>query len=119
MDYRLPDLNKFDLIGRTEEKDIMVLIFKKKSEEFLSPITEETETLPDMGDLAILWNSGNEDQAIIARVADKEYAAELRTWPYMANTGKWYMKGIRFRNQNQYNKILKYKGNVAEEAKED
>lgn len=99
--------------------DTIVMTFrKKKSKEFLSPVTNELECVPEIGELAILWDEGRWRNAIIARLADKEFVADLDDSPFMAHTGVWYDKAIRFRNPEQFDKVIKYRGNVAEEKKE-
>lgn len=114
----LPDLSYYDLIDRSETVDTIVMTFRKKSKDFLSPVTNELECVPEIGELAIFWDEGRWLNAIIARLSDKDFVAELNDSPFMAHTGKWYDKAIRFRNPEQLDKVIKYRGNVAEEKKE-
>lgn len=114
----LPDLSYYDLIDRSETVDTIVMTFRKKSSDFLSPVTNELECVPGIGELAIFWDEGRWRNAIIARLSEKAFVAELNECPFMAHTGVWYDKAIRFRNPEQFNKVTKYRGNVAEEKKE-
>lgn len=113
----LPDLSCYDLIDRSETVDTIVMTYRKKSKEFLSPVTNELECVPEIGELAIFWDYGKERNAIIARLSDKDYATDLK-YSFMIHTGEWYDNAIRFRNPEQFNKVTKYRGNVAEEKKE-
>ncbi len=119
MDNRLPDLIMYDLIEKMELGDTIILTFKKKSEEFLSPYTNEIEMIPEVGDLAIFWDPGKESQAIVARLIDRDFAVEYQEYPYMASTRKWFKKAIKFRNPDQFDKIIKYKDDVAKKVQKD
>ena len=66
-----------------------------------------------MGDLAIFWDKGKEWKAVVAPLADKDFAAEYQKHPYKASTQDWYENAIRFRNPDQLNKIINYRSNVA------
>lgn len=74
--------------------------------------TGENEYIPDIGDLAIFWDKSKEWKAIVARLSDKEYAAQYQSHPYKASNEEWYDMAIRFRDPNQLDKIIKYKQNA-------
>ncbi len=63
--------------------------------------TECEEELPKIGDLAIMWNN-NHREAIISRVNNEE----MDSMPYQAKNGEWYKNAIRFRDEEQYLKVL-------------
>lgn len=111
------DLSDYDLVERIDDGDSVLLSLKKKSRDFLSVHTKEMETRPEIGDMAIVWDPGKESRAVIVRLADREFAVDYQEHPYMAHTGEWFKKAVRFRNPEQLDKIIKYKGNVAEEKK--
>lgn len=115
MNDRLLDLSDYDLIERRDEGDNVFLSLKKKSRDFLSVYTGEMETLPEIGDLAIVWDRGQEKGARIVKLTDKEFAASCQDYPYKAHTGEWFGKAVRFRNPEQFDKIIKYKGDDAKE----
>lgn len=115
MDERLLDLSDYNLIERRDEGDNVFLSLKKKSRDYLSVYTMEMETDPEIGDMAIVWDIGEESKARIVRLADKEFAADYQDYPYKAHTGEWFRKGVRFRNPDQFDKIIKYKENATKE----
>lgn len=80
----------------------MILIFEPDTpNSFFCEETNRVEEEPNIGDLAIMWvDDGN--SAIISRVADIDYS----DFTYKAKNGVWYKKAARFRDEEQYNKIL-------------
>lgn len=111
----LPDLTDYSIQEIIKNKESMIIFLYKKDKSFLLDMTGEMETAPEIGDLAILWDTGKEWKAIVAVLADKEFAADYRNHPYKASTQEWYDNAIRFRDPEQLNKIVKWRPHVAKE----
>ena len=93
IDFKIPP--ECSRISIKAEERRLILIFEPDTPN--SFFCEET----NIGDLAIMWvDDGN--SAIISRVADIDYS----DFTYKAKNGVWYKKAARFRDEEQYNKIL-------------
>lgn len=116
---QLPDLTDYVLIQKIEQGDALMLFLKKTRRDFMLDITGCMELTPEMGDIAIFWDKGKEWKAVVAPLADKDFAAEYQKYPYKASTQDWYENAVRFRNPDQLNKIINYRRNVAKKEQTD
>ena len=73
------------------------------SEQYLS-ITGHVEETPQEGNLSILWDSDHPNMAIIAYL--KSLECGLVKMEYTAENDTVYENAIRFRDEEQYQKIL-------------
>lgn len=86
---------------KAEERRLILIFEPDTPNSFFCEETNRVEEEPNIGDLAIMWvDDGN--SAIISRVADIDYS----DFTYKAKNGVWYKKAARFRDEEQYNKIL-------------
>lgn len=88
---------------QAEDKKIVILFEPETPNIFFCDETERTEEEPRIGQLAIMWGK-NRREAIISRVEDIDYT----DFTYKAKSQEWYERAIRFRDEEQYNKILFY-----------
>lgn len=78
-------------------------------------ITGHIEETPHQGDLSILWDDGYPGMAIIAYLKDLECG--LVKMEYTAENNTVYENAIRFRNEEQYQKILgKWQGSQQDQS---
>nr|DAJ47744.1 MAG TPA: hypothetical protein [Caudoviricetes sp.] len=105
-------------ISIEQDGDKIVMVIEKVTKDFMSDITGCYECPPELGDLAIFWNKGKEWKAIVSFLDDYELAAEYMELPYKARNQEWYGYAIKFRNPEQFDKILKYKPNVTKKEDE-
>lgn len=101
--FKIPEHSQFVTIEATEEK-MMAVFEKDDAGAFISNITEELEYVPSKDELAIFWGDKNSGVAVIGMVKDIRIIED--GCAYEANNGFWYNHAIRFRNPEQYNKIL-------------
>lgn len=101
--YKIPEGSKYIII-EASVKDIIALFEPHNAGAFISEITEEIEYVPSQEDLAIFWEDINPSLAIITKLKDIQF--DESGCKFMANNGSWYNHAIRFRNQEQYEKIL-------------
>lgn len=87
---------------KKEDGKVLIVIEpeEKKERTVMCEETGREEVEPEIGDLAIVWN--NPREAIISRIQDKE----MDSMPYQAKNGEWYKNAIRFRDEEQYLKVL-------------
>lgn len=104
-------------ISIEREDDKVIILFGSNNKEFVLDLTGETESPPEVGDLAIFWNAGKEYLAVIALLADKEWVPDAEKYPYKASSEEWYSHAIRFRNLSQYVKIIKHRFRNAQKNK--
>lgn len=88
---------------KVEDKRLILQFEPETPNIFFCDETERTEEEPSIGQLAILWGK-NRREAIISRVEDIDY----KDFTYKAKNQEWYERAIRFRDEEQYNKILLY-----------
>ena len=88
---------------QAEYKKIVILFEPETPNFFFCDETERTEEEPRIGQLAIMWGK-NRREAIISRVED----IDCTDFTYKAKNQEWYERAIRFRDEEQYNKILSY-----------
>lgn len=100
-----------------QENDKIVILFEGNNKEFVLDLTGETESPPEIGDLAIFWNAGKEYLAVIALLVNKEWVPEAEKYPYKASNEEWYSHAIRFRNLSQFVKIIKHRFRNAQKNK--
>ena len=73
-------------------------------EEFLCELTGENEEIARVGEFAIMWEETKRDKAIVSRVLDvKNMHGRI---VYQATTVALYDNAIRFRNYDQYKRVL-------------
>lgn len=92
---------------KIEEQDgkVIILLEGKESREFMSPLTGSMETMPATGDLAILWNGCENEDAIIAVVDSWKVGENVEEFRYVASNGVPYEHAMRFRDKIQYDKV--------------
>ena len=62
-----------------QENDKIVILFEGNNKEFVLDLTGETESPPEIGDLAIFWNAGKEYLAVIALWQTRNGCRNLRS----------------------------------------
>ena len=68
--------------------------------------TDHVESVPTTGDLAIFWEENDSRSAIIARMDDYNVDDDIDGKAlFQAANGIWYEHAMRFRSDEQYNKI--------------
>ena len=115
----LPYTEDYEVFQRVDAGDYVTLVLKRSSKDFLLDITGEMESSPETGDLAIFWDKGKEWKAYIAILIDKEFAAQYQDYPYKSSTQEWHGNAIRFRNQEQLDKIINYRPDAAKKEETD
>lgn len=105
--YRIPDHSRFITVEATE-KEIITFFEPDDTGAFISDITEELEYIPGKNELAIFWGNSNSGIAIIGKMKDIQF--DENGCVFEANNGLWYDHAIRFRNSEQYDKILQSNG---------
>lgn len=101
--YKIPEGSKY-IIVEASAKEIIVLFEPESSGAFISDITEDLEYIPSPGDLAIFWGDTNPGLAIIAKMKDIKF--DESGSKFESQSGFWYDHAIRFRNPEQYERIL-------------
>lgn len=86
---------------KAEGRALTILFEPENPNVFFCQETERTEEEPRVGQLAVLWDELHND-AIISRVSDIDY----KDFTYQSTNGMWYSHAARFRDEEQYNKIL-------------
>lgn len=86
---------------RAEGRSLIILFEPDTPNSFFCPETERVEEEPKIGELAIMWDNRH-GEAIISRVEDIDYS----NFTYKAKNSVWYRHAVRFRDEEQYNKIL-------------
>ncbi|MCI1681417.1 MAG: hypothetical protein LKI39_02550 [Bacteroides sp.] len=81
----------------------IITIGKMEPLEFESEITGELEQKPIVGNLCILWNDDDRENAIIAKLQDWENDGQAKAYK---GANRWYHNAIRFRNGEQLDAIL-------------
>lgn len=99
-------------ISIEKEDDKVIILFERKEKEFVLNLTGETESYPEIGDLAILWNEGKEYLAVIGLLSEKEWVPEAHEYPYKASNEEWYSHAVRFRNLEQFKNIIRHRFNA-------
>lgn len=94
---------------KTEDKKIIILFEPENPNVLFCEETGQTEEEPSIGQIAIMWNEKC-SEAILSRVEDVDY----KDFTYKARGGEWYDHAIRFRDEDQYNRIIKYNGTKTE-----
>lgn len=87
---------------KAEGRALTILFEPENPNVFFCQETERTEEEPRVGQLAVLWD-GKYNDAIISKVSDIDY----ENFTYQSTNGIWYKNAVRFRDEEQYNKILK------------
>lgn len=99
-DFKIPP--ECSRISIKAEGRVLTILFEPENPNiFFCQETGRTEEEPRVGQLAVLWDEMHND-AIISRVSDIDY----KEFIYMASNGMWYRNAARFRDEEQYNKIL-------------
>lgn len=86
---------------KTEDKKIIILFEPESPNIFFCDETGRTEEEPCIGQLAIMWGKDRRE-AIISRVIDTDYT----DFTYQAKNDEWYDHAVRFRDEEQYSKII-------------
>lgn len=86
---------------KTEDKKIIISFEPENPNVFFCDETGRAEEEPRIGQLAIMWGKDRRE-AIISKVIDTDYG----DFTYQAKNGEWYDHAVRFRDEEQYNKIL-------------
>lgn len=99
-DYKIPpECSRISI--RAEGRNLVILFEPDTPNGFFCPETERVEEEPKIGELAIMWDNRH-GEAIISRVEDIDYS----NFTYKAKNSVWYRHAVRFRDEEQYNKIL-------------
>lgn len=99
-DYKIPpECSRISI--RAEGRSLIILFEPDTPNSFFCPETERVEEEPKIGELAIMWDNRH-GEAIISRVEDIDYS----NFTYKAKNSVWYRHAVRFRDEEQYNKIL-------------
>lgn len=103
--YPIPDGISHIDIKCMPEDNVLVMTFVPKSPlETLCDKTGMVETGAVVGDVAIVWNKGMMDKAVISVIEDWE--RKLDRVVFVANNGVEYDKAIKFRDLKQYLDII-------------
>lgn len=101
--YKIPENTKYVTVEATTD-GITTIFESNDTGAFISDITGELEYIPNKDDLSIFWGDINPRAAIIAKIKDIQFDEEGSR--FEAKNGLWYTHAIRFRNEEQYEKIL-------------
>ena len=101
--YIIPEGSRY-VIVEASAIDIIVAFEPENTGAFICEVTEDLEYIPSQGDLAIFWGDTNPASAIIAKMKDMQF--DESGCKFEAKNGLWYDHAIRFRNPEQYDKIL-------------
>ena len=91
--YKIPEHSRYITVEATEE-GITTIFEPDDTGAFICEITEELEYIPSKNELSIFWG----------KLKDIQFDEDGCV--FEANTGLWYDHAIRFRNSEQYDKIL-------------
>lgn len=100
---RIPEGSEF-VTAEVIDNSLILLFEPKATKAFLCDITNDLEYIPEKGDLSIFWGHERPGAAIIAQLSDYNFSEEESL--FRSSNGLWYHHAIRFRNEEQYNKIL-------------
>lgn len=101
--FKIPNNVMYVTVEATTD-EITTIFEPNDTGAFISNITEELEYVPSKEELSIFWGNGNSGTAIIGRLRDIKF--DENKCMFEANNGLWYAHAIRFRNPEQYDKIL-------------
>ena len=94
--YKIPEHSRYITVEATEE-GITTIFEPDDTGAFICEITEELEYIPSKNELSIFWGNSNSGIAVIGKLKDIQFDED---------GGLWYDHAIRFRNSEQYDKIL-------------
>ncbi|EOA57317.1 hypothetical protein HMPREF1214_02831 [Bacteroides sp. HPS0048] len=103
--YRIPEDSEF-VTAEVTDNSIVLLFEPKATKAFLCDITNDLEYMPNLGDLSIFWSQERPGAAIVARLSDYNFSEKESL--FKSSNGLWYHHAIRFRNEEQYNKIISH-----------
>ena len=101
--YKIPEHSRYITVEATEE-GITTIFEPDDTGAFICEIPEELEYIPSKNELSIFWGNSNSGIAVIGKLKDIQFDEDGCV--FEANTGLWYDHAIRFRNSEQYDKIL-------------
>lgn len=85
--------------------DKLVITFEPENYgDFHCELTGRVESVPSIGDLAVLWDDKNRRAAIIAHLVD-DNTNTGDVSPYQAANEQWFNHAARFRSEEQYKLI--------------
>lgn len=100
--------------GQEADGKTVKLIYVKVDKTTYCAQTGRPEVIPEIGDLAIFWDKGEERLAIIARLTNTDCCS-----PYFLSSNRvWYECAIRFRDDKQFELITRANGNRNGKAEE-
>lgn len=100
---RIPEGSEF-VTAKVIDNSLILLFEPQANNAFLCDITNDLEYIPGKGDLSIFWSQERPGAAIIAQLSDYNFSEEESL--FRSSNGLWYHHAIRFRNEEQYNKIV-------------
>lgn len=100
---KIPKGSKY-VTAETIDDNITLIFEPNDTGAFLCDITDDLEYIPSPGDLSIFWNKEKPNSAIIAQLNDYNFSEENL---FQSSNRLWYNNAIKFRNEEQYDKIIK------------
>lgn len=100
---RIPEGSEF-VTAEVIDNSLILLFEPQANNALFCDITDDLEYIPEKGDLSIFWGQERPGAAIIAQLSDYNFSEEESL--FRSSNGLWYHHAIRFRNEEQYNKIL-------------
>ncbi|MFS3036993.1 hypothetical protein AAH043_03115 [Bacteroides nordii] len=102
---RIPEGSEF-VTAEVIDNSLILLFEPQANNAFLCDITNDLEYIPNPGDLSIFWSQERPGAAIVAQLSDYNFSEKESL--FKSSNGLWYHHAIRFRNEEQYNKIISH-----------
>lgn len=88
----------------TDEEKAKMLETMQEEKHFSYDFSQnEFKYIPTVGDICILWDNGDEDEAIIAELVNIDNKED---YPYKSSNGYGYGKCVKYLSDKQYKRII-------------